>query len=159
MLKDKLLTGRNLFLLASGTGLAPFMSIISDPDYYEAYEHIVLVHGVRLVSELGYQAFITQDLPQHEYLGDVVTQKLIYCPTVTREPYERRGRITDLLQSGELTRAFQLPDLDAALDRVMICGNPSLLTDLVSMLQARGFTEGTMNTQGSYVIERAFVEK
>lgn len=159
LLKDNLRTGRNLFLLASGTGLAPFMSIICDPDYYQAYERIVLVHGVRYVSELGYSDFITQQLPAHEYLGEMVKQQLVYCPTVTREPYERQGRITELLENGGLTRPFGLPDMDPAHDRVMICGNPGLLTDLVVLLQARGFKEGSMNTQGSYVIERAFVEK
>lgn len=159
LINDNLRPGRNLYLLSSGTGLAPFMSTVRDPDYYDAYEHIVIVHGVRYVSELGYREFITQALPQDEYLGDLVRSKLRYFPTVTREEFSQQGRITDLLDQGEITRSLGLPDLDPELDRVMICGNPGLLTDLVAILERRGFDEGSMNKRGSYVIERAFVEK
>lgn len=159
LINDNLRPGRNLFLLSSGTGLAPFMSTITDPAYYEAYEHIVLVHGVRYVSELGYRDFITRQLPQHEYLGEMVQAKLRYFPTVTREDFPQQGRVTDLLDQGEITRSLGLPDLDPDLDRIMICGNPGLLTDLVAILARRGFDEGAMHKQGSYVIERAFVEK
>jgi ferredoxin--NADP+ reductase len=88
-----------------------------------------------------------------------VKQKLRYFPTVTRDEFPQRGRITDLLDQGEIARSLGLPELDPDLDRVMICGNPGLLTDLVSILERRGFDEGSMNKQGSYVIERAFVEK
>lgn len=159
LINDNLRPGRNLYLLSSGTGLAPFMSTIQDPDYYEAYEHIVLVHGVRYVSELGYRDFVTQQLPRDEYLGDMVQEKLRYFPTVTREEFPQQGRVTDLLDQGEITRSLGLPDLDPEFDRVMICGNPGLLTDLVAILERRGFDEGSMNKRGSYVIERAFVEK
>jgi ferredoxin/flavodoxin---NADP+ reductase len=159
LLKDNLRSGRNLYLFSSGTGLAPFMSIVRDPDYYEAYEHIVLIHGVRLVSELGYYDEIKSALPMHEYLGEDVQQKLRYFPTVTREPFAQQGRITDLLEEGAIERQFDLPPLDPLHDRVMVCGNPSVLVDLVAILQARGFDEGSMQKQGSYVIERAFVEK
>jgi ferredoxin/flavodoxin---NADP+ reductase len=159
LLKDNLRPGRNLYLFSTGTGLAPFMSIVRDPDYYDAYEHIVLVHGVRLVSELGYFDEIKNSLPQHEYLGEAVQQKLRYFPTVTREPFAQQGRVTDLLEAGVIERTFGLPTLDPLQDRVMVCGNPGVLIDLVSILQARGFDEGSMQKQGSYVIERAFVEK
>jgi ferredoxin/flavodoxin---NADP+ reductase len=159
LLKDNLRPGRNLYLFSSGTGLAPFMSIVRDPDYYDAYEHIVLIHGVRLVSELGYYDEIKTALPAHEYLGEAVQKKLRYFPTVTRESFAQQGRITDLLGTGAIERQFKLPTLDALHDRVMVCGNPSVLTDLVAMLEARGFDEGSMQKQGSYVIERAFVEK
>jgi ferredoxin/flavodoxin---NADP+ reductase len=159
LLKDNLRPGRNLYLFSSGTGLAPFMSIVRDPDYYEAYEHIVLIHGVRLVSELGYYDEIKTALPMHEYLGETVLQKLCYFPTVTRESFTQQGRITDLLEAGVIERQFDLPPLDPLHDRVMVCGNPSVLADLVTILQARGFDEGSMQKQGSYVIERAFVEK
>lgn len=159
LINDNLRPGRNLYLLSSGTGLAPFMSTITDPDYYEAFEHIVLVHGVRYVSELGYREFITQELPQHEYLGEMVRDKLLYFPTVTREAFHQQGRVTDLLDANEITRSLGLPDLDPDHDRVMICGNPGLLTDLAEILKRRGFDEGSMNHRGSYVIERAFVEK
>lgn len=157
--KFNLRPGRNLYLLSSGTGLAPFMSTIQDPEYYESYEHIVLVHGVRHVSELGYRQFISEVLPRHEYLGDLVKGQLRYFPTVTREAFTQQGRITDLLDQGDITRSLGLPDMDPHLDRVMICGNPGLLTDLTAILERLGFDEGSMNKQGAYVIERAFVEK
>ena len=159
LINDNLRPGRNLYLLSSGTGLAPFMSIIQDPDYYEAYERIVLVHSVRYVSELGYRELITQELPKNEFIGELVGKKLLYFPTVTREPFPQQGRITDLLESGELTSALGLAQMDPNLDRVMICGNPGLLTDLVTMLNRMGFDDGSMNKRGAYVIERAFVEK
>jgi ferredoxin/flavodoxin---NADP+ reductase len=159
LLKDNLRPGRNLYLFSSGTGLAPFMSIVRDPDYYDAYEHIVLIHGARLVSELGYFDEIKTTLPAHEYLGEAVQKKLRYFPTVTQHPFAQQGRITDLLGTGAIERQFKLPTLDALHDRVMVCGNPSVLADLVAILEARGFDEGSMQKQGSYVIERAFVEK
>jgi ferredoxin/flavodoxin---NADP+ reductase len=159
LLKDNLRPGRNLYLFSTGTGLAPFMSIVRDPDYYEAFDHIMLVHGVRLVSELGYFDEIKTVLPQHEYLGEDVQQKLRYFPTVTRETFAQQGRVTDLLEAGVIEREFALPTIDPLHDRVMVCGNPGVLVDLVALLQQRGFDEGSMQKQGSYVIERAFVEK
>jgi ferredoxin--NADP+ reductase len=159
LLKDNLRPGRNLYLFSTGTGLAPFMSIVRDPDYYDAFEHIVLVHGVRLVSELGYMDELKTALPQHEYLGEDVQQKLRYFPTVTREAFAQQGRVTDLLEAGTIERELALPTIDPLHDRVMVCGNPAVLVDLVAILQARGFEEGSMQKQGSYVIERAFVEK
>jgi ferredoxin--NADP+ reductase len=159
LLKDNLRPGRNLYLFSTGTGLAPFMSIVRDPDYYDAFEHIVLVHGVRLVSELGYLDELKTTLPQHEYLGEAVQQKLRYFPTVTREAFAQQGRVTDLLEAGTIERELALPTIDPLHDRVMVCGNPAVLVDLVAILQARGFEEGSMQKQGSYVIERAFVEK
>jgi ferredoxin/flavodoxin---NADP+ reductase len=159
LLKDNLRPGRNLYLFSTGTGLAPFMSIVRDPDYYEAFEQIILIHGVRYVSELGYCDEIKTALPMHEYLGEAVAEKLRYFPTVTRESYKHQGRVTDLLQAGTIEREFLLPTIDPALDRVMVCGNPGVLVDLVALLQERGFDEGSMQKQGSYVVERAFVEK
>ncbi|MET3117694.1 ferredoxin--NADP+ reductase [Undibacterium sp. GrIS 1.8] len=159
LIKDNLRPGRNLYLLCTGTGLAPFMSIVQDPDYYEAFEHIVLVHGVRYISELGYSNYLKQELPSHEYLGDLVTDQFRYFPTVTREPFTQQGRITDLLEASTIERELGLPALDAEHDRVMVCGNPEVLVDLVAILHRRGFDEGSMQHQGSYVIERAFVEK
>jgi ferredoxin--NADP+ reductase len=159
LIKDNLRPGRNLYLLSTGTGLAPFMSIVRDPDYYDAYEHIVLVHGVRYVSELGYFDEIKLSLPNHEYLGEAIQQKLRYLPTVTREPFVQQGRVTDLLEAGTVERELGLPAINPLHDRVMICGNPSVLVDLAEILQRRGFDEGSTQKQGSYVIERAFVEK
>ncbi len=151
--------GKRLYLLATGTGLAPFLSIIRDPETYERYEHVVVAHGVRLSSELGYADYIKHELPQHELVGEQVQNQLHYYPTVTREPYENRGRLTDLLESGKLCGDIGLPTLDPEHDRVMICGSPSMLTDLVSLLEKRGFEEGSSHAPAHYTIERAFVER
>lgn len=156
---DNLKSGRNLYLLSTGTGLAPFMSVVRDPEYYENFDKIILTHGVRWKSELGYFDHITQELPKHEFFGDMVKEQLIYYPTVTREEFANQGRLTDLIESGKLFADIGLPPFDPANDRVMICGSPSMLKDLVEILEQRGFTEGTSHAPGDYVIERAFVEK
>ena len=156
---DYLLPGRRLYLLSTGTGLAPFMSIIRDPETYEKFEQVVLVHGVREVAELAYHDYITQELPNDEILGDVVAGKLLYYPTVTREPYKNQGRATELIETGKLFADLGIPALDPATDRAMICGSAAMLADLKAMLEARGFTEGNTSTPGAFVIERAFAEK
>ncbi|EED30955.1 ferredoxin--NADP reductase [gamma proteobacterium NOR5-3] len=150
--------GRYLYLFSTGTGLAPFMSIIRDPDAYARYENIVLVHGVRQVSDLAYYDYITEELPQHEYLGDDVREKLLYYPTVTREPFRNNGRITELLESGKLEADLGLPAIDPAQDRAMICGSIAMLDDISKLLDSRGFTVSpNQGVAGDYVIERAFV--
>ncbi len=155
-----LLPGENLYLLSTGTGLAPFMSIIQDPETYERFEKVVLIHGVRYVNELAYQEFITQDLPENEYFGEEVRKKLIYYPTVTREAYRNQGRLTDLIRSGKLFEDIGLPPLDPARDRAMICGSPAMLKDSCEVLDERGFKiSPRIGEAGDYVIERAFVEK
>ena len=159
LITNHLLPGKRLYLLATGTGLAPFMSLIRDPEVYEQYEHVVLAHGVRIVSELGYMNYIRNELPQHEYLGEQVKNQLLYYPTVTREAFERQGRVTDLLNNGTMSAELGLPPLNPEHDRVMICGNQAMLTELVEILEKRGFKEGTSHEQGHYTIERAFVEK
>jgi ferredoxin--NADP+ reductase len=158
LIMDNLRPGKNLYLLSTGTGLAPFMSVIKDPDYYDQYDKIILVHGVRWKSELGYLEHISDELPNHEYFGDSVKDKLIYYPTVTRESFKNQGRLTDLIENGKLFTDIGLPELNAEDDRVMICGSPSMLKDLVDILKVRGLTEGTSHGPGEYVIERAFVE-
>jgi ferredoxin/flavodoxin---NADP+ reductase len=159
LILDNLLPGRNLYLMSTGTGLAPFLSIIKDPDTYDRYEKVVLVHGCRQVAELAYEKMITQELPQHEFLGEMVSQQLIYYPTVTREPFRNRGRLTDLITSGKLFDDIGLDSLSAEQDRVMMCGSPSMLKDLVEIVRERGFHEGNHSKPGEYVIEKAFVEK
>ena len=159
LLLDYLLPGKRLYLLSTGTGLAPFLSIIRDPETYERYEKVVLVHGTREVAELAYQDLITKDLPEHEFLGELAAGKLMYYPTVTREPYVNRGRITTLIESGKLCNDLHLPQLDREHDRVMICGSPQMLKDLKQMLDERGFHEGNTSKPGDYVIERAFAEQ
>jgi ferredoxin--NADP+ reductase len=159
LLIDYLLPGKRLYLLSTGTGLAPFLSIVRDPETYERFEQVILVHGVRQVDELAYHDLMTDHLPQHEFLGEMVRQKLLYYPTVTREPYRNMGRVTDLITSGKLFADLSLPPLKREEDRVMICGSPGMLTDLKAMLEERGFAEGNTTTPGDFVIERAFVEK
>lgn len=157
---DDLRPGRHLYLLSTGTGLAPFMSIIQDPETYERFDKVVLIHGVRLVSELAYADFIENGLPQHEFLGELVRDKLIYYPTVTREAFRHQGRLTDVIASGRLSEDVGLPPLDPAHDRAMICGSPAMLADSCSLLDARGFQISPRQGElGDYVIERAFVEK
>lgn len=152
--------GENLYLFATGTGLAPFLSIIKDPETYARFDKVVLVHGVRLVSELAYADYIAEELPTNEFFGDDVREKLIYYPTVTREPFQNRGRLTDLIESGRLFADIGLPPLDPARDRAMICGSPSMLKDTAALLDARGFQVSPhTGVPGDYVIERAFVEK
>jgi ferredoxin--NADP+ reductase len=159
LLIDYLLPGKRLYLLGTGTGLAPFLSIIRDPDTYEKFEQVVLVHGVREVGELAYHDYITQDLPRHEFLGELVSEQLLYYPTVTREPYRNMGRMTDLMASGKLFSDLGVPTINREEDRVMICGSPAMLADLKTMLEHRGFIEGNTSTPGEFVIERAFAEK
>lgn len=159
LLVDYLVPGRRLYLLSTGTGLAPFMSLIKDPETYEAYEKVILVHGVRTVGELAYQDFIENELPDNEFFGELVREKLIYYPTVTREPYRNQGRITDLITSGKLFTDLDLPPLDKEDDRVMLCGSPQLLDDMRVILKEKGFEEGSTTEPGDFVIEKAFVEK
>ncbi len=155
-----LLPGSTLYLLCTGTGLAPFMSIIQDPITYERFEKVVLVHGVRFVRELAYADVITRDLPNHEFLGDEIRAKLLYYPTVTRESFQHRGRVTTLLETGQLFTDLGLPPLDSKRDRVMICGSPSMLKDVRSILDLREFKISPhAGVPGDYVIERAFAEK
>lgn len=156
---DYLLPGKRLYLLSTGTGLAPFMSIIHDPETYEKFEQIVLVHGVRQVDELAYHDVLLEHLPKHEFLGELVTSKLRYYPTVTRQAYRNMGRVTELIESGKLFEDLGLPSFDPANDRVMICGSPGMLRDLKEMLEKRGFHEGNTSTPGDFVIERAFAEQ
>ena len=152
--------GKRLYLLATGTGLAPFLSVIQDPETYERFEKVVLVHGVRFVSELAYTDFITRVLPQNEFFGAQVREQLIYYPTVTREPFRNTGRITHVIESGRLFADIGLPALDPVHDRVMICGSQAMNKDCCDLLDAHGFAMSPrIGVAGDYVIERAFVEK
>ena len=159
LLIDYLLPGKNLYLIGTGTGLAPFMSVIRDPETYEKFEEVILVHGVREVKELAYHDYITQELPQHEFLGELVSKQLKYYPTVTREPFRNQGRINDLIENGKLFTDLGIPALNPLEDRVMLCGSPEMLASLKTLLEQRDFEEGNTTKPGDFVIERAFVEK
>ena len=156
---DNLLPGRILYLLSTGTGLAPFMSIVRDPATYERFEKIVLVHGCRQVAELSYGERIAAELLQHELIGELAREQLVYYPTVTREPFRTRGRITDLMTSGQLFHDIGVAPIDAAHDRVMLCGGPQMLADMREVLEGLGFEEGSGSAPGSFVVEKAFVER
>lgn len=152
--------GKHLYFFSTGTGLAPFMSLIRDPEAYEHFDKIILVHGVRTVSELAYADFITKDLPENEFFGEEVRKKLIYYPTVTREAFRNQGRLTDLINSGKLFEDIGLPPLNPETDRAMLCGSPAMLEDTCALLNERGFKiSPRIGEAGDYVIERAFVEK
>jgi ferredoxin/flavodoxin---NADP+ reductase len=155
---DNLLPGRHLYLLGTGTGLAPFLSIIKDPEIYENFDRVILVHGCRLVQDLAYREYLTETLPGHEYLGELVQDKLRYYPTVTREAFVNTGRITTLLESGKLANDLALPEINPDRDRFMLCGSPSMLKDIGRLLEARGFDEARHGNPGHFVVERAFVE-
>ena len=159
LLIDYLTPAKRLYLLSTGTGLAPFLSIIRDPETYEKFETVVVVHGVRQVDELAYHDLIVDHLPQHEFLGDMIGQQLRYYPTVTRETYRNMGRVTALIESGKLFKDLALSPMNPAQDRVMLCGSPGMLNDLKHMLETQGFVEGNTSIPGDFVIERAFVEK
>jgi ferredoxin--NADP+ reductase len=159
LVADSLLPGKTLYLLGTGTGLAPFMAIIKDPDIYERFERVVLVHGVRQVAELAYADYIEHQLPNDELLGDVVRGKLHYYPTVTREPFRNRGRLTDLIGQGTIAAELGLPAIGRMDDRFMLCGSPEMLTDMTAWLRAEGFAEGSHTTPAEFVVEKAFVEK
>ena len=155
---DGLTPGRNLYLLGTGTGLAPFLSLARDPEVYERFEKVIVTHTCRNVADLSYRELLSHDLPNDEILGELVAPKLIYYPTVTREPFEHQGRITTLIESGQIFTDIGLDPLDPARDRVMMCGGPSVLADLKAIMLARGFREGSIANPGDFVLERAFVE-
>jgi ferredoxin--NADP+ reductase len=159
LIADNLLEGERLLLLSTGTGLAPFASLIKDPDVYERFERIVLVHGCRQVSELAYGEELVAKLRDDELFGPLLDEKLVYYPTVTREPFRNRGRITDLITSTQLFDDIGQPPLDLATDRIMMCGSPAMLEELRAMFEARGFAEGSHSEPGHFVIEKAFVER
>ena len=158
LIADNLLPGKNLWMISTGTGLAPFISIIKDPEVYEAFENVIVTHGVRYTSELAYREEI-EELPNNEFFGEMVEGKLKYYPTVTREEFRNTGRLTDAMESGKLTRDLDLADFDLENDRFMVCGSPAMLKDTCAILDKMGFQEARQGHQGHYVIERAFVEK
>ena len=156
---DSLSPGRRLLLLSTGTGIAPFLSIIKDPETYERFEQVELVHGCRRVSELAYGEMIRDELPAHELVGEVVARQLTYYPTVTREPVRNRGRVTDLMASGQLFDDIGQSPLSAETDRIMLCGSPEMILQARELFAGLGLTEGHNAHPGDFVVERAFVKR
>ena len=151
---------KNLYLFSTGTGLAPYMSLILDIEVYDRFEKVILVHGVRKVDDLAYKDFIENELPKNEFFGDEVKNKLIYYPTVTREAFKNEGRLTDLIKSGKLFKDIGLEKMNPADDRAMICGSPEMLKDTQDLLDSMNFkVSPRIGEPGDYVIEHAFVEK
>lgn len=152
--------GKNLYLFSTGTGLAPYMSLIQDIEVYDRFEKVVLVHGVRKINDLAYKDFIENDLPKNEFFGEEIKNKLIYYPTVTREPFKNEGRLTDLIKSGKLFKDIGLEKMNPKDDRAMICGSPEMLKDTQDLLDSMNFNVSPrIGEPGDYVIEHAFVEK
>ena len=157
--------GRNLYLLGTGTGFAPWLAVIKDPATYERFERVILCHGVRNAADLAYRDYIVNELPQHEFLGQQIRTQLLYYPAVSREAFsnganDQCGRLTALMDSGRMMEHLHLPPLDPAHDRAMVCGGPQMLADFRALLDARGFTAAPrIGVPGDYVFERAFVEK
>lgn len=154
---DALTPGKRLYLLSTGTGVAPFASLIRELETYEKFEQVILTHTCREKAELAYSQQLVQDTRNHEFLGDIVRDKLCYYDSATREAYDRQGRITDLIASGALQKSLGLPPLNPETDRIMLCGSIGFNHDLKHMLEAQYFTEGANNSPAEFVLERAFV--
>ncbi|HXA38656.1 MAG TPA: ferredoxin--NADP reductase [Phenylobacterium sp.] len=155
---DGLRPGKRLYMLGTGTGLAPWLSLARDPEVYERFDEVIVTHTVREVADLNYRELLSGALAEDEILGELIAPKLKYYPTVTREPFQTQGRITDLIASGRLFRDLDTPPFDRAVDRVMLCGGPSVLADLKQQLLDLGYEEGSISNPGDFVLERAFVE-
>ena len=155
---DYLLPGRNLYLFSTGTGLAPFMSIVRDPETYEKFENVILTHTVRTIKELAYKDLL-QNLNHDDTYSHVTKGKFEYFNTVTREKWERTGRITEWIKNKNLWDAVKKEKFDPELDRVMICGSEEMTYELKEIFESFGSKEGSTKVQGGFVIEKAFAEK
>jgi ferredoxin--NADP+ reductase len=158
LVMDGLRPGKRLYMLGTGTGLAPWLSLARDPEVYERFDEVIVTHTVREVADLNYRELLDHELKSDEILGEIIGDKLKYYPTVTREPFKTQGRITDLIASGQIFRDLGVPPLDPKVDRLMLCGGPSVLADLKVQLEGMGFEEGSIANPGDYVLEKAFVE-
>ena len=154
---DAVAPGRVLYLFSTGTGVAPFLSLIQDPDLYPRYDKIVLNHTCRYKGDLVFDRWIREEMPEHPLVGEEVAQQLLYFPTVTREDYERRGRVTEHLRTGSLQKELGLEPIDREHDRAMICGSPGMLEELTRTLEDLGLQAGDRGVAGDYAIEKAFV--
>jgi ferredoxin--NADP+ reductase len=156
---DAVRPGKRLFLFGTGTGLAPWLSVARDPDAYSRFERVIVAHGVREVKELAYRDLFTQEIFDDPLVGDEARAQLTYYPTVTREPFERQGRFTDLINSGKLFSDLGIEGdkFDPENDRAMLCGSMAMIKDTAALLEAHGLKEGSNAEPGDFVIERAFV--
>lgn len=157
LVNDALLGGKRLWLFSTGTGIAPFASIIRDPETYEKFDRIILTHTCREVAELQYGEELVGTTMDDPLVGDEAQEALVHYPTTTQEPSAVNGRITDLLLGGRVMTDLNLPSLDPAVDRCMICGSMGFLRDTRKILEDAGFTEGSNSAPADFVVERAFV--
>jgi ferredoxin--NADP+ reductase len=157
LVTDAVKPGRRLFLLGTGTGLAPWMSIIRDPDVYDLYDKIIVAHSVRRVSDLAYRDWLENKLAEDPLCDSLADEKLLYVPTVTQEDFHTRQRLDKLIADGRLFAGTEPGRFDPEHDRVMLCGSMVFIKDMAALLDAQGFTEGSNAHPGDYVIERAFV--
>lgn len=152
--------GRLLYLLATGTGLAPFLAVATELATWERFEQVVVAHGVRTAEDLAYRDYLEHELAAHEFLGPLLRDRLHYYPVVSRETFVHQGRVTTLFGNGRMAADLGLPAPDPTSDRVMLCGSPAMLTEGTALLDGMGFVASPRIGQaGSYVIERAFVER
>jgi ferredoxin--NADP+ reductase len=154
---DALLPGRRLWFLATGTGIAPFASLMRDPEVYEKFDQVVMMHTCREVAELAYGRALVEALRDDELVGEVAREKLLYYPTTTREPFHHMGRVTDNLTSGTVFADLGLPPMDPAVDRAMICGSLAFNLDVKAILEGWGLREGANSDPREFVVEKAFV--
>lgn len=155
---DALTPGRRLYMFSTGTGIAPFASLIRDPETYEKFDEVILSHTCREVAELQYGFDIVAEALADPLVGEYATGKLRHYASVTREDFAYRGRITDLMRSGKLFADLGVPPLDPAVDRGMICGSLAMLQETRALLLEAGFDEGANAAPGAFVTERAFAE-
>ena len=156
LLLDSLLPGKRLFMFASGTGIAPFISLIRDPEIYEKFEKIILIHTCREVKDLNYGKSIVETIGKDSLIGEYA-DRVFYYPTVTRETFHTKGRITDLLKTGQVFQDLQLTPISRDTDRAMICGSIGLNKDIKAFLETSGLKEGARNHPAEFVQEKAFV--
>ena len=149
--------GKRLYLVGTGTGLAPWLSLVRDPDVYANFDEVIVTHTVREARDLSYRDLFEAELTRDPKVGAMAAAKLRYYPSVTREAFKYEGRITDLIANGKLFDDLGVPALNPKVDRLMLCGSPGLLADLKTMLTERGYDEGAVSTPGDYVLEKAFV--
>ena len=155
---DALTGGERLWLIGTGTGLAPWLSVVRDPDTYSRFRHVVVCHTVRNVADLSYRDFLTSGIHDDPLIGDEARTQLTYYPTVTREAFETPGRITDRIKSGALFKDLGLPPgFSPERDRVMLCGSMAMIKETAELLETFGLKEGSNAEPGDYVLERAFV--
>lgn len=153
---DALTPGKRLFLISTGTGVAPFASLIRDPDTYERYDEIILTHTCRTAPELVYGEEVVAAAKADPLVGEAAAQKLRHVTSLTRDAHSLEGRITNLIENGALFAHLGAPAFDPAQDRIMICGSSAVLHDMKAIAEARGFVEGANSEPASFVIERAF---